>query len=200
MFTVQTTVTTGSHVPISFPLPSELPSSCDFSLVCHVSGDQLDASVIQPVPITQHVKLSAYPESGHLVVGLQCGLFFQAHTKNGGKLCACLRGVLNKRVFLEPIGVNVEVQELAGKSDWIESVCTAESIDDHGGYLLFCPKRNRLYRLVTIQSGHLSGVCNLPKPRARGVSLSAKKSVVRSFRILVHNYYDRIYSIMLLPV
>jgi hypothetical protein len=84
MFTVKTTVTTGSRVPITFPLPSQLPSPCEFRLLCRVTADQFDASVIRSVPITQHVKLSAYPESGHIVVGLQCGLFFQAHTKSGG--------------------------------------------------------------------------------------------------------------------
>jgi ankyrin repeat protein len=160
MFTVKTTVTTGSRVPITFPLPSQLPSPCEFRLLCRVTADQFDASVIRSVPITQHVKLSAYPESGHIVVGLQCGLFFQAHTKSG-----------------DPIGVTVEVQELADNGDWSGPICTAESKDDHGGYLLLCPKRNRAYRLVTIQSGHFSGVCNLPKPRTRGVSLSTKKSV-----------------------
>lgn len=65
-------------------------------------------------------------------------------------------------------------------SDGILSICTEESVDKHGGYLSFFPKHKRSYRLVTVvQSRHLSGFCDLPKPRARGVSLSARKAVVR---------------------
>ena len=71
------------------------------------------------------------------------------------------------------------MQELTDDSEAIESVCTAECVDKHGGYLVFTPRLNRVYRLVTVQCGHLSGLCELPKPRERGFSLSSRRSVVR---------------------
>ena len=81
---MDSTTTKLSRFPITFLLPNELPACEDVSLVCRMTANEQVTIVTKYVPLPQRVQLIAYLESSYLVVGLQCGLYFQARNKYGG--------------------------------------------------------------------------------------------------------------------
>ena len=71
---------------LTFQLPDENgPTIHEGFLNCQASIGGLTGFVKTPLPFEQNVNVTVYPESGYLVMGLECGVYFITKRKSGGK-------------------------------------------------------------------------------------------------------------------
>ncbi|MBI4574718.1 MAG: A-macroglobulin complement component [Planctomycetes bacterium] len=144
------------RLSVKFRLPESIArGEGSLSLVIEDGGVVETAAKTIPILVAS-VDVTAYPEGGDLVAGLECGLYVEARTPWG-----------------DPADLEAEVVDAAGAA-------VARVVTDHEGRgrTAFTPAAGAGYSLRVLRPAGVSALTALPEVLPEGVSLRAPRGVV----------------------